>query len=51
MLKTRKKFKILEFMHSNAIYADFQWKETDVSRTPEAHHVIYIYFGSPLGNV
>ena len=34
-----------------AKYADFQWKETDVSRTPEAHHVIYIYFGSPLGNV
>ena len=34
-----------------AKYADFQWKETDVSRTPEAHYVIYIYFGSPLGNV
>ena len=47
-------------MNQNAIYicssgynkfADFGWKNADVSRTQELCHVIYIFFGSTLGKV
>ena len=31
--------------------ADFQRKNADVSRTQELCHVIYVCFGSSLGNV
>ena len=32
-------------------FADFQWKNADVSRTYEVYHVIHIFFGSFLGKV
>ena len=32
-------------------FADFQGKNTDVSRTQGVYHVIHICFGSSLGNV
>ena len=34
-----------------AKFADFRWKNAEVSRTQEVHHVIHICFGSPLGKV
>ena len=47
-------------MYQNAIYiciswfsknADFQWKNTDISKTQGVCHVIIILFGSSLGKV
>ena len=32
-----------------AKFADFRWKNADVSRTQEVCHVISIFFGSSLG--
>ena len=34
-----------------AKFADFRWKNADVSRTQGVCHVIYIFFGSSLGKV
>ena len=52
--------KELEIMYRNAIYicildiakfADFQWKNVDISRTQGVFHVINIFFESSLGKV
>ena len=32
-----------------AKFADFRWKNADVSRTQRVCHVIHIFFGSSLG--
>ena len=32
-------------------FADFQWKNADVSRTQGVCHVIHIFFGSSLAKV
>ena len=32
-------------------FADFLWKNADVSRTQGVCHVIHIFFGSSLGRV
>ena len=32
-------------------FADFRWKNADVSRTQGVCHVIHIFFGSSLGKV
>ena len=32
-------------------FADFWWKNVDVSRTQVVCHVIYVFFGSSLGKV
>ena len=34
-----------------AKFADFRWKNTDVSRTQGVWHVLHIFFGSSLGKV
>ena len=34
-----------------AKFADFAWKNTDVSRTQGECHVVYILFGSSLSKV
>ena len=34
-----------------AKFANFQWKNADVSRTQGLCHVIHIFFGSSLGKV
>ena len=34
-----------------AKFADFQWKNPDVSRTQEVCHVIHTFFGSSLRKV
>ena len=34
-----------------AKFADFRWKNADVSRTQGVCHVIYIFFESSLGKV
>ena len=60
-LKTQKNLKESEIIYQNAIYicilwyrakfADFWWKNADVSRTQGVCHVIDIIFGSSLGKV
>ena len=32
-------------------FADFRWKEADVSRVQGVCHMIHIFFGSSLGKV
>ena len=32
-------------------FADFRWKNADVSRTQGVCHLIHIFFGSSLGKV
>ena len=34
-----------------ATFADFQWKNPDVSRTQGIYHVTHTFFGSSLGKV
>ena len=34
-----------------AKFANFQWKNADVSRTQGVCHMIYVFFGSYLGKV
>ena len=59
-LQTQKKLKEVEIMQQNAIYICiscsrkigwFPVKNTDVSRTQEARHVIHIFLASSLGKV
>ena len=58
--KTQEKLKKLEIMYQNAIYiyiswykkfADFRWKNDDISRTQGVCHVIQIISGSSSGKV
>ena len=60
-LKTQEKLKELEIMYQNAIYiciflditkfADFRWKNPDVSRNQGVCQAIYTFFGSSFGKV
>ena len=41
----------LPVYHDIAKFADFQWKNPDISRTKRLLHVIHIIFRSDLGKV
>ena len=46
-IKKQSVFVILN--RTNAV--DFQWENADISRSRGVCHVIYIFFGAPLGKI
>ena len=48
-MKLRIKMESLSVLFDKVKFADFQWKNTDVSRTQEVRHVIHIFLASSLG--